>query len=156
MDLFHPKESFQFSCIPGCIKCCSGEPGFVYLSEKDLTKLANHFKISKKEFVQKYCRFTSYYDGTEVLCLQEKYNYECIFLDSNGCTVYDARPIQCSSYPFWTTIVYNEKSWNREAEDCPGMNQGRCIAKEEAMKQNFLYEENIAITKAELESFYED
>jgi Fe-S-cluster containining protein len=148
MDLFHPKDSFQFSCVKDCIKCCSGEPGFVYLSEKDLTKLLSHFKMKARDFVQKYCRFTSYYDENEVLCLQEKYNYECIFLEKCGCSVYEARPIQCSTYPFWTTIVYNKKSWDREAEDCPGMNQGAFISKETAMKQNFLYEENTPITRA--------
>ena len=40
----------------------------------------------------------------------------CIFLDldTNHCQIYAARPIQCSTYPFWTRIMDSESLWNDE------------------------------------------
>jgi Fe-S-cluster containining protein len=41
----------------------------------------------------------------------------CIFLDTetNHCQIYQARPIQCSTYPFWSDIMESEYNWNIEA-----------------------------------------
>ena len=40
----------------------------------------------------------------------------CIFLDrqTNRCGIYSVRPIQCSTYPFWSNILESEQHWNDE------------------------------------------
>ena len=40
----------------------------------------------------------------------------CIFLDrsTNQCRIYEARPIQCRTYPFWTPIMASVATWNAE------------------------------------------
>jgi Fe-S-cluster containining protein len=40
----------------------------------------------------------------------------CIFLDqeTNFCQIYPVRPIQCSTYPFWSNVLKNEYNWNDE------------------------------------------
>jgi len=38
--------------------------------------------------------------------------------------VYEARPTQCRTYPFWSNIVDSEESWNRESRECPGIGIG--------------------------------
>ena len=89
------ENGLNFQC-QRCSHCCKDEPGFVYLSKIDLQNLLTCYNLTKEEFIEKYCRFVPYYDGSEVLCLLEKENYECILWD-NGCTAYNARPIQCST-----------------------------------------------------------
>ena len=58
------------------------------------------------------------------LSLIEKTNYDCIFWSNGGCEIYNARPLQCRSYPFWKPFLTDIKSWNAEAESCSGMNRG--------------------------------
>ena len=56
------------------------------------------------------------------MSLIEKINYDCVFWD-NGCTVYQARPVQCITYPFWPVIIESELRWNKESNNCPGINK---------------------------------
>jgi hypothetical protein len=62
-------------------------------------------------------------DGNEYLCLLEKANYDCILWDG-GCIAYEHRPLQCSSYPFWPSLLTDEDWWEANARDCPGVNRG--------------------------------
>ena len=140
-------DGLHFECQQ-CSHCCCDEPGFVYLSQEDLDRLTELTNLSPKDFVEKYCRFVPLYDGSEVLCLNEKENYDCIFQQkTNGCLVYKARPVQCSTYPFWSFIIKSEEAWNNESHECPGINKGPIHTKEEIEESNFLYEKNIPIRK---------
>ncbi|MCI1209709.1 MAG: YkgJ family cysteine cluster protein [Treponema sp.] len=132
-------DGLNFSCQQ-CSYCCRIEPGFVYLSQIDLTNLCNWFKFSEEQFIKKYCRAVPYYDGTKVLCLKEKENYDCILWGTNGCTAYKSRPLQCSTYPFWSWILEDRSLWNEAAKDCPGINKGRLWTKDEIEEQKNLYD----------------
>ena len=63
------------------------------------------------------------------LSLIEKTNYDCIFWNNGGCEIYEARPLQCRSYPFWKPFLINKQSWDGEALSCPGMNNGKTVDK---------------------------
>ena len=145
------KNGLKFSCKK-CSHCCTKEPGYVYLSKMDLNKLLNFFSMKATDFVEKYCRWVPYYDGSEVLCLNEKENYDCIFW-AKGCSCYEARPIQCSTYPFWTYLLESESEWNGECANCPGINNGKNHSFEEITSMRIQYEMNIPLTKR---SFLED
>lgn len=143
-------NGLAFSCQQ-CSGCCRHDPGFVYLSREDLDLFLKILSISQEEFIEKYCRFVPYYDGGEVLCLKEKKNYDCIFWD-NGCTAYEARPVQCRTYPFWSYIIKNEEAWITESKSCPGINKGSihsCGKILAASKQNdenkVLYKKDILV-----------
>ena len=123
------KDGLHFSC-QRCSHCCRHEPGYVYLSQDELNNLCKRYNLSSQEFIKQYCRWVPYYDGSEVLCLQEKDNYDCILWDGM-CTAYEARPAQCSTYPFWPFIVESDISWSAEAGECPGINKGELHSKEE-------------------------
>ena len=66
--------------------------------------------------------------------LNEQWNaqqkgYDCVFLrrDANGkslCSIYQARPTQCRTWPFWPENLKSEKAWQRAAGNCEGMKQG--------------------------------
>lgn len=123
------KNGLRFSCT-ACSACCRHDPGYVYLSKTDLDRFVGWAQISQEEFIRNYCRWVPKRDGFEYLCLQEKSNFDCILWD-NGCIAYDSRPLQCSAYPFWPSMLLDEDWWNASAENCPGMNNGRLYSYEE-------------------------
>lgn len=142
------KEGLHFAC-QRCSFCCGHSPGFVYLSKRDLETLCGFFKLSKKEFIEKYCRYVNYYQGTTVLALIEMKNYDCI-LWNNGCTAYEARPVQCSTYPFWTWMLEKD-TWEECSRDCPGINKGRLWSYEEIELNRHNYAVNKPLYKEEAE-----
>jgi Fe-S-cluster containining protein len=95
----------------------------VFISDNDLEKLIVQLKMDRNAFIKKYCRWVKDVNGKEVLSLREKSNKDCILWDSI-CTVYSARPLQCSSFPFWESIVSSAQAWSIAASGCPGMNYG--------------------------------
>lgn len=123
----------RFQCQK-CSACCRFDPGIVSLSENDLNRLVAWAGIPRSVFLERYCRWVSVVSPsgkTETrLCLQEKPDYDCILWD-NGCTAYEARPLQCRSFPFWESVLQNESSWNSMAAECPGINCGNLHCGEE-------------------------
>jgi len=115
-------SGLKFSC-KRCSSCCRYDSGYVFLSEKDLKKLTDSLDMDKERFVGKYCRWVTGTRGTESLSLREKSNKDCVFWDA-GCSVYDVRPLQCSTFPFWPSILSSPGSWKIAAAACPGMNTG--------------------------------
>ena len=116
-------SGLRFSC-KRCSTCCRYEPGYVYLSEKDVAELIQELKMERNSFIKTYCRWVRGRNRDEVLSLKEKINKDCIFW-KDGCIVYNARPLQCITFPFWENIIASSESWNIAASDCPGMNTGQ-------------------------------
>ena len=110
-------DGLRFKCT-GCGKCCTGSPGYVYLSKKDIDTLADHFNTSKEEFTKKYTRFV---DGTYAL-LDRSGSHDCIFLKNNQCIVYEARPSQCRTFPWWLGHLRTPKDWEEASKRCEGIN----------------------------------
>lgn len=111
----------RFEC-QGSGRCCvsRGEFGFVYLTKVDRQRMAKLLKLSTTAFTKKYCAKT---DG--VWHLQEAAGPECIFLEGKRCSVYEARPVQCRTWPFWPEVMA-AKTWTKEvAAYCPGVGKGR-------------------------------
>lgn len=111
-------EGLRFKCT-GCGGCCTGAPGYVYLSKVDVENLSNHFRLSEEEFLKKYTR---YIDGQYALLEEPAPTYDCIFLKENKCTVYHARPIQCRTFPWWVHHLREPKDWEQAAQRCEGIN----------------------------------
>jgi len=121
----------RFSCIR-CSACCRYESGYVFLSAKDVGRLKSAFKMGDEEFIKTYCRWVPSANGSLQLSLKEKSNYDCIFWKAEAgastregaCSVYEARPLQCRTFPFWSSVVDSSESWEMVAADCPGMGKG--------------------------------
>lgn len=112
--------------------------------------LCEYFGMTVRDFTEEYCRLTGYYEGKTVLALKEKKNYDCI-LWNEGCSVYKARPVQCSTYPFWDWMVNDKSMWDECSQGCPGMNKGPLHTKAEIDQASALYSSNTPLTKEELE-----
>jgi hypothetical protein len=122
------QKGIQFECTR-CGKCCTGYPGYVYLSEHDILGIARYLEINMKDFVKKYTRLV-YMFHEQRLSLVEKNNYDCVFWDSL-CTIYPARPHQCRTYPFWKRHLVSKREWEKTAAFCPGINRGRVYSQKE-------------------------
>ena len=138
------EKGIRFEC-QGSGNCCvsRGSYGFVYLSDIDLNRFSKYFKISIKKFKEKYCQIT---DG--FIHLSEKYelNGNCIFLKDRKCSVYNSRPTQCRTWPFWNENM-NAKVWNEDiAINCPGIGKGKLIKSktiERFLKEDLKNEDSI-------------
>ncbi len=120
------RDGIRFEC-QGEGKCCvsRGKYGYVYLSFNDRRRLAAHFRISTAEFT---LQFTEKDDGLYQLKYRDK---DCPFLHANRCSVYEARPWQCRTWPFWSENM-NTRIWELEvASYCPGIGKGRLYTAEE-------------------------
>ncbi len=127
-------DGLDFEC-KRCTACCTLEGGVVLLGKKDLENLSRHFALSEDDFIKKYCRYLQKSEDMKYyLCLNDKNGSECIFWD-NGCTCYEARPVQCRTYPFWTKILESRESWDDEKKFCPGINEGRHHSREEILSE---------------------
>ncbi|OQX28501.1 MAG: hypothetical protein B0D92_08585 [Spirochaeta sp. LUC14_002_19_P3] len=121
-------NGLQFECI-SCGHCCRHESGYVFLSEKDINGLAAYQHLSAEIFTKQYCRMVNI--GTDIrVSLLETSDNDCIFWNQK-CTVYEARPHQCRTYPFWPSIVSSKEQWCREGCDCPGIGRGKNYSREE-------------------------
>tara|TARA_B100001250_G_scaffold183462_1_gene157899 strand:+ start:625 stop:1083 length:459 start_codon:yes stop_codon:yes gene_type:complete len=144
METIDYKKGIRFEC-QGSGNCCvsRGSYGFVYLSDIDLKRFSKYFKISIKKFKEKYCKIT---DG--FIHLSEKYELDgnCIFLKDKKCSVYNSRPTQCRTWPFWNENM-NPKVWNEDiAINCPGIGKGKLIKSkkiERFLKEDLKNEDSI-------------
>lgn len=107
----------RFKCT-SCGQCCTGAPGYVWLEETDIDRLREHLKLSRKDFLRKYCRYVS---GRYSL-RETKPDYDCIFLEESKCSVYHARPAQCKKFPWWIQNLKSQKDWDAAARSCEGIN----------------------------------
>lgn len=113
------KEGLRFKCT-GCGQCCTGSPGHVWVSPSEVEAMAEELKISVEEFTKKYTRRI----GARLSLIERKRgaDYDCIFLDGKRCTVYEVRPKQCRTYPWWSENVSSAQSWKEEGARCEGIN----------------------------------
>ncbi len=120
-ELFYA-EGLRFDCRR-CSACCRGEPGYVFLTRPDLERLLRRFSLDYRSFFSAYCRTVDTGMGM-ALSLKEKPHFDCIFWSEGGCSIYEDRPVQCSTYPFWSSILESRQRWKEEASYCPGVGVG--------------------------------
>jgi Fe-S-cluster containining protein len=113
-------QGLRFECSQ-CGNCCSGFPGYVWLTLEDMGRIAEHLKLSFDDFTRTYVRKIG-----DRYALTEKFNYDCTFLTRDGagrsgCMIYGVRPMQCRTWPFWGDNLSSPAAWTRAASRCPGM-----------------------------------
>ncbi len=127
------ENGLRFECQK-CSACCRHDPGYVFLTRTDLDALMKEKGLNETDFLKKYC-VTIDLGGFKRISLIEKDNYDCIFWEEGGCTVYGARPVQCRTFPFWISNIEDKEDWDRTAAECPGIGKGPLVSKEEIEKR---------------------
>jgi Fe-S-cluster containining protein len=130
------KDGLRFKCT-GCGKCCTGSPGYVWVTEEEIQEMAETLHISVDLFVRRYIRQR---DNRYALIEMKAKDYDCVFLKDNKCLVYQARPSQCRTFPWWKENLLSKESWEMAAQRCEGINDHAqmftCEEIEHALKKN--------------------
>ena len=141
-------DGLKFTCTQ-CGNCCTGGPGYVWVSKEEIARLAEHLGITPEQTVERYCRRVhgrlSFKER-----VQPNGEHDCIFLTEQparapkagagrkelapgepvplkrrGCSIYTVRPLQCRTWPFWPENLGSKSEWDHSARRCHGMNHGK-------------------------------
>ncbi|MHC4917389.1 MAG: YkgJ family cysteine cluster protein [Planctomycetota bacterium] len=112
-------QGLNFEC-QRCRGCCRGEPGFVWVSEGEVRRLAAVLGRVEADFRGEYCR-----KAGGRTSLRERPDGDCVLLGPEGCIAYEDRPVQCRTFPFWPENLRRPGDWERLGRECPGVDRGR-------------------------------
>lgn len=121
------RDGLRFQCTQ-CGNCCTGAPGYVWVNKQEIQQLATQMGMaSQAEFEDQYVRRIGIRKS-----LREFPNGDCVFFDteSRGCSVYQVRPRQCRSWPFWDSNLRDPAAWEDTCRICPGSGRGKLYALE--------------------------
>lgn len=119
-------DGLTFHCTV-CGACCTGAPGYVWVAPEEVPPLAKAKGLTPKQFKKRFMRKVG-----KRLSLRERENGDCTMLDDQGrCTVYQAKPVRCSTFPFWPELLESPEMWDDTAERCEGIGEGDIYTREE-------------------------
>ncbi len=134
-------EGLRFTCTQ-CGNCCTGPPGYVWFTPEEGRAMAAGLGLSEKRFYQLHAhkiygrwslnerlREDSVGPGRSGGNGGGEGEYDCVFLTERedgkrGCSIYETRPTQCRTWPFWPENLSSERAYRRASETCPGMTAG--------------------------------
>jgi len=118
------KDGFPYAFEPSACdtcagNCCIGESGYIWINAQEINTLASHLNISLEQLRSKYLEKKGYKYSIKEVKLAED-NYACTFFDleKRQCSIYEARPIQCRTFPFWD---YFKENTQEVYEECPAI-----------------------------------
>lgn len=88
------------------------------MGETEIASIASLLRISQKQLAQDYLFFAK---GRYSIREKEfEGGYACIFFDtdSKNCSIYEARPLQCKTFPFWD---YYKTNIDEALKECPAL-----------------------------------
>jgi Fe-S-cluster containining protein len=116
----------RFECTQ-CGLCCRGS-GDVSVTDDDIGRLAKRLGMTDVAFRERHTRTGRRGQVT----LRDAKNDDCTFFrEGTGCTVYADRPVQCRTYPFWSSVLHDAETWRVEAGHCEGIGRGDLIVSDE-------------------------
>jgi Fe-S-cluster containining protein len=121
-NLMTDEPTFPFTFDPDACETCRGQccrwGGYVWVTEDDITAMAEIMNQSLEAFADQYLKA-----AYGRLSFQERLwegEYHCAMFDrfTHRCLVYPARPEQCRTFPFWEQYRTN---FIKLLELCPGV-----------------------------------
>ncbi|MFN5272983.1 MAG: YkgJ family cysteine cluster protein [Planctomycetota bacterium] len=124
------RNGLSFECT-GCGNCCSGpQTGFVWVDDQEILAIAKQVGLDHDldRFERQFVRTIGHRKS-----LVEYSDGDCIFLEpkTRRCSVYESRPGQCRTWPFWKENLASPARWGQVAKSCPGCNQGKLYSIQE-------------------------
>ncbi len=121
------EDGLRFECTL-CGACCTGEPGYVRFSDEEGARIAARLGVSFAEFLDRYT--VLHPEGRSIGEVKTRQGYDCVFLDRTTipgkavCSLYEDRPLQCRTFPFWPEHLKSRAAWERAGRECEGIGRG--------------------------------
>lgn len=130
-DLPWYRDGLRFTCTQ-CGDCCTGAPGHVWITNEEIAAMAALRGMDAAAFEDAYVRQVGARKS-----LTERPGGDCVLLDATTrrCSVYEARPRQCRTWPFWESNLKTPADWRQTCEVCPGSGQGKLHSLDEIESQ---------------------
>lgn len=123
-------DGLRFKCTQ-CGDCCTGTPGFVWINDEEIDAIAAAVELTREQMIAAYTKVAG-----RGRSLHKKSNGDCIFYEQGvGCTIYEVRPRQCRTWPFWESNIATPGAWKTTCAACPGSGQGGLISAEEITRR---------------------
>lgn len=113
------KEGFDFSfdekaCEKCGGKCCTGESGSIFVSKEELKILRQYLGLDEQEFALKFLKKVGFKMSFKEVKFED--GYACIFFDQvkRNCKIYEYRPSQCRTFPFWKYYKNHKEELEKE------------------------------------------
>lgn len=116
-------DGIRFECL-GCGTCCTGDPGIIRISGREIEVLADFLEIPVADLTRHFLRPIE--NGFSI---GEESDGRCRFYDQ-GCRIYPVRPLQCRTYPFWFSQMRSLRQWEKIIGLCPGIGNGPLHSRE--------------------------
>ncbi len=123
MEKLISQKGFSFSFNPSKCEscggnCCTGESGYIWVNPGEAKSMAEYLGLELEDFRKDYMTKIGY----KFSLTEKSYEngYACVFFDEDKkqCSIYEVRPSQCKSFPFWDYFKTNKKEAEKE---CPGI-----------------------------------
>ena len=131
-----PKDAWygaglRFQCTQ-CGDSCSGAEGYVWVNQAEIDAMAARRGMTPAAFTEAFVKQVGVRRS-----LTERPGGDCVLLDekTRKCTVYEERPRQCRTWPFWDSNLRSPEAWAEAAEACPGCNKGDVVPLETIVAQ---------------------
>jgi Fe-S-cluster containining protein len=100
-------------------RCCTGESGNIWINKEEMADLASLLDIDVEELKKIYLKKIKYKYSIKEYMTKE-FGYVCAFFDTQKkmCQIYEARPKQCRTFPFWDSFINNIEEVKQE---CPAI-----------------------------------
>lgn len=70
-----------------------------------------------EDFCKKYVRQV----GQKYSLIEHPRTYDCVFLKDKKCQIYQVRPTQCRTFPYWPSTLESPEAWREAARHCEGI-----------------------------------
>lgn len=114
------RDGLRFECTQ-CGNCCTGSAGYVWVNDEEIAAIAEYLHEPVGAIRLLHTR-----PARGKVSLTEFANGDCVFFDpaTRGCKVYPVRPVQCRTWPFWSSNIANPEGWQQVQQGCPGAGCG--------------------------------
>jgi Fe-S-cluster containining protein len=114
-------QAFSFLCHR-CGHCCSGGTGAVWVEPAEVAGLAAALGLEPAVFAERHLRrISDPRSGEPRLSLREEGGRCALLEGAQRCTVYEARPEHCRSFPFWPAVLSEPAAFEAARATCPGI-----------------------------------
>ncbi|MFG0293465.1 MAG: YkgJ family cysteine cluster protein [Phycisphaerales bacterium JB050] len=129
------EEPVRFECTL-CGACCTGPSGFVLFSRAEGERIAQRLGITYEDFYERYTHDTPAgrsFRETPFVEPDGTVKHDCVFLDRETepgklvCSLYEDRPTQCRTFPFWPEHMGSRRTWRMLGKSCEGIGRGAFV-----------------------------